>query len=461
MTGRAPTRLRTGIRTQLLVPVAILLLAMTAAGAWTAVSAGREARDQVDVQVRQVGETLSHAHYPLTAHVLEIAKGLSGVEFVLDARSTDNPAARRVTLEQTIPLGDPGVLAAVEPAGNERPGLGGRIILPAGPYLCHAVRVEQGPDAGAVLYMLVSERRWVDAFWEAAYPSVLLAGTSGMFAVVIGVGFARTLSRRIRDLERQTRRIASGDFAATAVTGRDDELSDLGRSVNTMAGKLAALQEAARTGERLRLLGQVSGGLAHQLRNGVTGARLAVQLAEMGDTEGLTVALRQLRLVELHLKQFLSLGAAKDAPTKPVSLAAVIDEAVSLLRPRATHTGTTVAWERPNGQAIIPGHADDLGHLVINLLTNAIEAAGPGGAVEVRVTTADGSHRLEVVDSGPGPPAALLERLFEPFVTGKAEGVGLGLAVARQVAETHGGAIGWERVGGRTRFWVTFPRANG
>jgi len=88
---------------------------------------------------------------------------------------------------------------------------------------------------------------------------------------------ARGLSRRIRELERRTRLIAAGDFSPMPLPTRDDELRDLARSVNDMAERLAQLQEAARKTERLRLLGQVSGGLAHQLRNGVTGARLAVQ----------------------------------------------------------------------------------------------------------------------------------------------------------------------------------------
>jgi len=66
---------------------------------------------------------------------------------------------------------------------------------------------------------------------------------------------------------------------------------------------------------------------------------------------------------------------------------------------------------------------------------------------------------LEVSDSGPGPPADIAERIFEPFVTGKDEGIGLGLAVARQVAEAHGGTLAWKRDGERTCFQIELRSA--
>jgi signal transduction histidine kinase len=94
----------------------------------------------------------------------------------------------------------------------------------------------------------------------------------------------------------------------------------------------------------------------------------------------------------------------------------------------------------------------------LNLVQNAVEAAGQGGAVEI-VVGADGS--VEVLDTGPGPPADLADRLFEPFVSGKAEGVGLGLALARRVAETAGGRLSWDRRGGRTCFRLELPRRDG
>ena len=94
------------------------------------------------------------------------------------------------------------------------------------------------------------------------------------------------------------------------------------------------------------------------------------------------------------------------------------------------------------------GDPTQLSHLFGNVIGNAVEAAGPGGSV--RVTCDDSS--VEVLDSGRGPPPEIADRLFEPFVTGKEEGIGLGLAVAKQAADAHGATLTWSRRDGWTVF---------
>jgi signal transduction histidine kinase len=237
-----------------------------------------------------------------------------------------------------------------------------------------------------------------------------------------------------------------------------------------MAQRLAQFQETTQRSERLRLLGQVSGGLAHQLRNGLTGVRLAVQLfvrecAEQTDTAALDVALRQLTLLETNLKRFLDLGRDGDGRRERCSLPTLIGEAVELLRPQCRHAGIELIWQPPAGDRALLGDSGRLGQLILNVLGNAVEAAGPSGTVQVTLTEeARLAPRppvvvLEVYDSGPGPSLEVAERLFEPFVTGKPEGVGLGLAVARQVAEAHGGCICWRREEGCTCFRIELPLA--
>src|SRR5258708_9926903 len=150
-----------------------------------------------------------------------------------------------------------------------------------------------------------------------------------------------------------------------------------------MAERLAQFQETIRQTERLRLLGQVSGGLAHQLRNGVAGARLAVQLHAKDcpateDGEALAVALRQLALVEMHLKRFLDLGKAIELQRRPCRLDDVLRETIELLGPQCRHAKIDLRVVAPETSST-PFDADpeQLGQMFLNVLTNAVEAAGP------------------------------------------------------------------------------------
>jgi signal transduction histidine kinase len=130
---------------------------------------------------------------------------------------------------------------------------------------------------------------------------------------------------------------------------------------------------------------------------------------------------------------------------------------VSLLRPQCRHTHIELHWQPPASDARITGDAGQLGHLFLNLLGNAIEAAGPGGCVGVAMERLGRLCRVTVSDTGSGPPPQVADRLFEPFVTSKQGGVGLGLAVARQVAEAHDGRISFRREAGRTYFSIELP----
>jgi signal transduction histidine kinase len=425
------------IRYQLLLPLLLLLLGV------------------VEDRIRGVAGSLSEdGTYPLTRSILLQIKRLSGADYLLVGQDGEH----RTTLE------DAGEVTPATAVYDDWQTLrlGPPVRVGDRTYLCSGIHLRRGPNAGDTLYILYPESLWRDARWEAVWPFLVLGGSVGLASVLLAVGLGQHLGGRIQELERRTRRIAAGDFSPMPLPRSNDEIRDLARSVNEMADRLAKFQEAVQRTERLRLLGQVSGGLAHQLRNGLTGARLAVQLytreaAGQTDTAALEVALRQLTLLETYLKRFLDLGR---------------------------HAGIDLDWQPPGGDAVVLGDPGQLGQLVHNVLGNAVEAAGPGGKVEVRLHGERGASALhgergasalhgergasapccfvlEVRDSGPGPVPEVAGRLFEPFVTGKPEGVGLGLAVARQVAEAHGGRIGWERADGRTVFRIELPAKEG
>ena len=244
----------------------------------------------------------------------------------------------------------------------------------------------------------------------------------GLVAIALAVIRSR-LVRRIRDLDARTRLIAAGDFRPMPVSNGDDELRDLCEAVNDMARRLAGFQEELRRTERLRVLGQFSGGLAHQLRNAAAGAKLAVELFlqenPSADPEPLRVALRQLARIESNLRQFLDLGKPPVEEKQPCDLVKLIDQAVSLLKPQCQHAGTALAWNAPAEPIVIPGDPSQLSHLFGNVIGNAVEAAGPGGGVSIGLGAMKDGVSIEVTDTGPGPPPEIAANLFEPFVTGK------------------------------------------
>ncbi|MHB1423772.1 MAG: sensor histidine kinase [Gemmataceae bacterium] len=467
--------MRWRIRWQLLLPLLLLLVGVLSLSVWMAFAAASHARQQIETRVRDVAKILSEGKFPLAPHVLLWVKQLSGADYLLVQQN----GKRISTLEI-----EPDRMPPEEDISDDWRTLRLGPPLRAGgdAYLCSGIRLLRGDNRGDVVYIFYPESVWRDALWQAIWPFLILGGSVGAASVALAIGLGQGLSRRIGELERCTRRIASGDFSPVPLPRRHDEIRDLARSINEMADRLAKFQETTRRTERLRLLGQVGGGLAHQLRNGLTGVRLAVQLfvrecVEPTDTSALEVALRQLTLLETNLKRFLDLGRDSESRREPCSLPALVHQAVELLRPQCRHTGIELRWQPPSpsfppklggdeGRGVVLGDAGQLGQLILNVLGNAVEAAGPGGVVQValrgetRLASQPSIVVLEVRDSGPGPKAEVADRLFEPFVTGKTEGVGLGLAVARQVAEAHGGSIRWSREDDWTCFRIELPRAS-
>ena len=232
----------------------------------------------------------------------------------------------------------------------------------------------------------------------------------------------------------------------------------------------AAAWEQDRPGEAAALLADrfdvlERGGMPEPLMLAYrTGARMAMQLHRRHcreiDQDSLTVALRQLSLTESNLQRFLTAGQTTEPRREHCDLRRIASDVVALVQPSCNHKGVQVRFD-PDGSAFeLLADSDHLSQLLLNLLLNGIEAAGPGGWVAVDLTHRDASVLLRVTDSGPGIDDALRDRLFEPFATGKPEGIGLGLAIARKIAESHGGTIDYMR-DERTTFEVGLPRARG
>ena len=260
-------------------------------------------------------------------------------------------------------------------------------------------------------------------------------------------------------------RLSLGRFA-TDDTTRDaiNKICDIELAIMLQAyGQAFVRREKAALSERIASLSTLAAGLAHEIRNPLNSAHLQLELARrrlarvqdasvkdaLGSTE--TVSAELTRLAAL-LDEFLQFARPHNLRRLRADLRLTADGVVSLLLPEAQQAGITLAVE-PGGPVMAEFDEDRIKQVLVNLVRNAIDAAGPTGRVTVRVV--DGP-RVEVEDDGPGiPPGA---RIFEPFFTTKQGGTGLGLTIVHRIVGDHGGRVDVDSVPGRTIFAVTLPQ---
>ena len=448
----------------------VIVLTSTLSSGVSAWVGGRWARREESDRLSRVVATLSDANFPLQESVLQKLAGLSGAEFVVwDAQQQAQAATLPLNAEvrdrlkavpETGPLSDLSSNPLVEIQGRN--------------FLTAKVPLRRTATRPLSLLVLYPEDRWWTATRGAVLPPLIAGGVTALVALVLTAWWARRFTRPIARLSQQSESIAGGDFQPMPLPIRDDELRDLTLSINRMVEQLTRYEQQVRRNERLKTLGQLGAGLAHQLRNWLTGARLAIQVhareCPLGEqAESTEMALRQLSLMESYLQRFLTLGAGRDEASRPrarrdVPLTELIDDVLSLVRPRGRHVGVELQWTPPATRIVILGDREELQELLVNLLLNGIDAAAQVRAanheawVRIELDEANSPRvRLRVLDSGPGPAATIASQLFEPFVTDKPEGTGLGLAVAKQIAESHGGSLRWSRNDDVTCFEIELP----
>ncbi len=448
---------------QLVLPVVGLVMAAVLANVgFSAWLAARRSAEATRVAQEQVADALRASRMSLSAAVLDALHRLTGNHFLVWNESTDRIGLSTLPAQALETIDTADVVAALRSGSGT---FGGRR------YRLGAVKSE-GVRPETVL-VLTPARSFLATTLEAVWP--VLAVAVGTLAVLVPLGLrtTRRLAARITAVERHVARIADGEFGQTLAAdhepGTNDEMSRLVEGVNHMSVQLGALRHSLVAGERQRLLGQLAAGLAHELRNAITGARLAIDLhrrrcpARAGNgsapDESLAVAARQLDILEEEVRGLLALGKppSQDQPVaQPISIDRLLEEVRDLTAPRCDHAGVRMVCTLPTRLSTVGRH-DSLRAALVNLALNGIDAAGHGGTVWLSAVQTGSQIVLAVDDSGAGPPESVQESLHEPFVTSKPEGIGLGLAVAQAVAEEHGGSLAWKHADGRTRFAISLP----
>jgi two-component system NtrC family sensor kinase len=230
-------------------------------------------------------------------------------------------------------------------------------------------------------------------------------------------------------------------------------------------------RDALRRAERFSAIASLLAGVAHEINNPL--AVVAAQASLLADeAEGTPLADRAEKVREAAercgriVASLLASARQKPARREAVDLARAVEAGLDLTADVARGAGIAVSLDMPDGLPPIRGDADQLAHLVGNLVGNAraalagMQVPPSSRRIAVRLRHEDGAAVLTVTDNGPGVPEALRERVFDPFFTTKpdGEGTGVGLALCRAIARAHGGGIAVEETpGGGATFTVRLP----
>jgi signal transduction histidine kinase len=338
---------------------------------------------------------------------------------------------------------------------------------------------------------------------------------AGMTTVItLALFMERSINQPIRALLGTMAAVEQGDLAPPTPFTRRDEMGRLARGLATMLGRIRESQEEEarlldqisrfnqelRTrvaeateelgrrnealqranellfdlhrrlarAERLAAMGELTATIAHEI--GTPLNAVAVHLQLLARSGGLTAEDRQ-RLITIEeqiqrlvttVQGFLAATRGDARGQELVDLNQLVRGVTDLMAPALEAKGIRVHFALMETLPKILADAHQIQQLILNLITNAVDAMSTGGSLRTETAVGDGSVILRVMDSGPGVPVDVRRRIFEPFFTTKAlgEGTGLGLAVCRRIAEGHHGSIqALETPGGGATFEVRLPTA--
>ena len=298
---------------------------------------------------------------------------------------------------------------------------------------------------------------------------VLSLGVAGLALVLVSAHMAASVSRGAGLLKDALRSLGR-DLQAPVPRPAPRELSEVAEGIAALAGELRSAQaEQARLGrelaerERLASLGRVAAGVAHEVRNPLAAIKLRVDLVRMdpalsGSTgQELAGVSDEIARLDRLVSDLLVITGRRTGPRVEAELRVLAEQRASLMRPWAGERQVRIEI-RGRGTARVD--VDAVGRVIDNLLRNGVEASPAGGVVEVAIEGDAHGATLVVSDRGPGVDPERSHELFEPFFTTKPEGMGLGLALSKAIANAHGGVLGHRREGGVTSFALSLPASS-
>ncbi|MEM5787483.1 MAG: ATP-binding protein [Syntrophobacteraceae bacterium] len=294
-----------------------------------------------------------------------------------------------------------------------------------------------------------------------------IAGLVSLICILASFLLSRQISKPITEMAKASRMMASGTLDQRISYSGHDEVGTLSESFNSMAEKVSVLvnslkqkevslqnayddllqtQEQLVQSERMAAIGELVASVVHEMRNPLSSVKLNFQI--IGRTldragplhEHHQIGLGQIAQLETMFSSLLDYSKPISIEKRPFQLEAAVHEALYQLKP---HTGDSEIVLSGVGDPLpsVMGDPEKIRQVIVNIVKNAVEAAGTGGRVEINTRAAEAGSRKEVIlevrDNGPGISPQDLKRIFQPFFTTRQKGTGLGLSIVRKIMEAH------------------------
>jgi signal transduction histidine kinase len=316
---------------------------------------------------------------------------------------------------------------------------------------------------------------------------LLLVGLGApLSGLLLGYGVARSLHHSIYQLSVGIRDAAgrlNRELGSVTVL-EEGSLPDLHKQMQSIIAEIERVVEQLQQRERevlraeqLAAVGQVAAGVAHELRNPLTSIKMLVQAGLEGSrpaglpADDLGTIETEIRRMEQTLQMFLDFARPPRSERRQADVVGVLRRALALVDGRARRQKVTLLADLPAEPVPLLIDPEQIHQVALNLLLNSLDALPRGGTVQLSLNGAprsvtlnqeerarNWSVKIQVHDSGPGIAPRIRERLFEPFVSSKETGVGLGLSISKRLIEAHGGTIRGENApDGGALFTFTLP----
>ncbi|HSC33685.1 MAG TPA: ATP-binding protein, partial [Thermodesulfobacteriota bacterium] len=362
---------------------------------------------------------------------------------------------------------------------------------------------EEGKQGIFANEMLLEAIRISDKQIKFSYVMVLtVVGVTMLFGIVLTIFIPKMITKPIQSLFNAAESVAGGDYSvrlrdvktsseidtlAKAFNNMIDNIERNNRELQKKNEEIMKLLETTRRfnelleseiaqatreieekhwelmkAEKLAAIGELATGVAHEVRNPLSGIGLALELMK-DETENeehrqtIRDILNEISRLERIVKGLFQLGHPKSLQLIECTPNDIVERALNLVSMKAKEKGITIKKDLACRTTFYVDH-EQIEQVVLNLLINGIEATGRSGEVSVETRTNNGSVEISVSDTGCGVPDDEMERILQPFYSTKETGTGLGLAISSRIVEAHKGKLHIaSRVGEGSTFVVEIP----